>query len=398
MSYVMGGMAIGGGILGMMGRDKNKTITTNSNTSNQGQSTWAPHPQLLPAYGGMLDHLNRMGQTPTPFFPGATYVGPSGPTMQGVNMGMSSMPYYEQGAQGMRAAGGQYGQAGAMAPGVANQFGQAGGAYGNAGQAFNMAVPGQLGALGTALGNYDFLSRSADVANNPYVQGQADAMKRTVNQNFSENLLPAINQGANQVNALGSSRHALAQAQGAERTAEQLSRGLADLYGGAYGQGLSAQQSALGQLGNMQAGFARPGETMARGAQMMQNRANMGLQGMGALGQGAGYTERGAQAFGAGGDMLNRGATNALAYGNVVQGHQREALNDAIRRHQYQFQEPRERFLALGNMMGMFQPMGTGHTTGVGNGQGVQPNANYQSGPQAFLGGAFAGAGMGSKF
>jgi hypothetical protein len=286
-----------------------------------------------------------------------------------------------------------------------------------------------LGALGTALGNYDFFSRSADVANNPYVQGQADAMRRAVTQNFKEDLLPAINQGANQVNALGSSRHGLAQAQGAERTAEQLSRGLADLYGGAYGQGLSAQQSALGQLGNMQAGFARPGETLARraqmgdqaaqlglqaanagerGALMMQNRATMGSQGMDvmgrgadynkqamdAMGRGAGYTERGGQAVGAAGDLINRGARNALNYGQVAEGYQGRALADAMARHQYQYQEPWQRANMISNALAQFQPMGTGNTSGAGTGAGVMPNPGYQSPGQALMGGAFAGAGM----
>lgn len=466
MAFALAPLAIGAGIGalgGLMGRDSNQSISTSSNQNSRGQSTWAPHAQTQPAYGGMLDTINRMGQTPTPFFPGQTYVGPSAATQQGVNMGMSSMPYYQQGAQGLQAAGGQYGQAGAMAPGVANsynaagamapgvanQYGQAGnayggaaglygnaaggllgarGAYGDAGQAFGAAVPGQLGALGTAMGNYGMLSNAADVANNPYVSGMADTIQSRMNRNLQDQIA-GINSGAANVSAMGGSRHGALQGKAVGDTNQAIGENLANLYGNAYGQGLGAQQNALGQLGNMQAGFARPGETLARradmgttaaqlglqaanagaqGAGMMENRAGMGLQGMNAMGQGAGYnqqamdamgsgagyTQRGGQAVGAAGDMINQGAQNALNYGQVAEGYQGRALADAMARHQYQYQEPWQRMNMVSNALGAFNPMGTGNTSGAGSGTGTMPNPQYQSPGQALMGGALAGAGM----
>jgi hypothetical protein len=141
---------------------------------------------------------------------------------------------------------------------------------------------------------------------------------------------------------------------------------------------------------------------------MLQNRATMGSQGMDvmgrgadynkqamdAMGQGAGYTQRGGEAFGGAGNLLNQGARNALNYGQVAEGYQGQALADAMARHQYQYQEPWQRAHMISNALGIFQPMGTGNTSGAGTGAGVMPNPNYQSIGQALAGGAFAGAGL----
>lgn len=446
--------AVVGGAMGYMGRDKNKNINTSSSNSGSSQGTWTPHPDLLPGYGFLGENALHLMQQPVPYFPGRTSAGPSKATQAGIEMGMGSLPWYNQGAEGLGKAGGMfgdaaqfgrqgmdlfggaanmYGNAGNMAPGVANAYGLAqgmgqgvAGQYSRAGNAYYGAMPGQRGVLDTALGNYGFLSKAADVANNPYVQGQADAMKRTVNQNFKENLLPTINGGANQVNALGSSRHGVAQAQGAERTAEQLSRGLADLYGNAYGQGLGAQQNALGQLGNMQQGFTTIGDTAAKaaamgrqGMQTMGEAAGYGERGMNAMGQGADYLSRGGQQYGLGmdqlgrsaglqreggraygeaGDIINRGAQAALGYGQGIEGYQQREIDDAMRRYAYQYQEPYTRMNNLMQILGFMQPMGTQYGSSVGNGMGMMPNPNFQSPFQAILGGALGGAQLGGMF
>jgi len=231
-------------------------------------------------------------------------------------------------------------------------------------------------------------------------------MASRLNQNFKEQLLPSINQGANQVNALGSSRHALAQAQGSERTQEQLSRGLADLYGGSYQSGLGAQQTALGQTGAMLRNQLAPAEAIGQAARERQ-------MGMGTLGQGGLYLQQGAQGLQQGqqdyvGNIMNalglgRGMVeSAYGTGDRARGFQQQALQDAMARYAYQYQEPWSRLGQTANVAGFLQPLGvqygSGANLGESSGIGTGANPNYQSAGQAFLGGAMSGASLGASF
>ena len=116
----------------------------------------------------------------------------------------------------------------------------------NAAQA---AIPGMRGAANTALGNYGFLSRAADVANNPYVQGMMGNNRAAAQRSLTEDFLPAL---GNQSQAAGGME---GPGRGSRRawppTAQcapcwEANNSLAM---GAYSQGLGAQQSALGSLG-----------------------------------------------------------------------------------------------------------------------------------------------------
>ena len=439
---VVGGSALAGGVMGMAGRDKNKTLSQtqqgSSGGTSQSQSTFVPNPAAMPLYGMVAGQGQNFMQQPVPFFPGQTYGGPSAADQIGDALNMGMLPFMGEaamrlyGGAGASQAGygaandmfgraaavapgasGAYGNAAAMAPGVANAFGNAAGAYGSGAGA-------QAWMLPDANRNFAFLSNAADVANNPYVNAQADAMASRLNQNFKEQLLPSINQGANQVNALGSSRHALAQAQGSERTQEQLSRGLADLYGGAYQSGLGAQQAALGQTGAMLRNQLAPAEALGQAARERQ-------LGMGVTALGGDYLTKGMDVFGQGGQYLQQGAQglqqgqqdyasnimnalglgrgmveNAYGTGQRSRDFQQQALQDAMARYAYQYQEPWSRLGQAAKVAGFLQPLGvqygSGANLGESSGIGTGANPNYQSAGQAFLGGAMSGASLGASF
>ena len=86
-----------------------------------------------------------------------------------------------------------------------------------------------------------------DVANNPYVNAQADAITAKTTQNLLENILPQLRNNAtgNALYAGGGSRAGLAEGQAVGRTNEALTGALAQLYGGAYNAGLGATNTAI---------------------------------------------------------------------------------------------------------------------------------------------------------
>jgi hypothetical protein len=294
----------------------------------------------MPIYGFLAGNTQNLMQNPAPFFPGQTYVSPSGATQQAVNMGMNGMPYYYGGSDWLGASAG-------LAPG---------------------AIAGQQGLLGTSGGNYDFLSGAADVANNPYVQDMLAANAQQVNQQLTENWLPAVNQGAASVNALGSSRQGIAQAQAVERAAQQLANANSSTMLNAYGQGLGAQQTALGQTGNMLQALTAPMQTGAYAGNLM----------------------------GQAGNMLQQGAQGALGWGQTVEGYQQAALNDAMARHQYQYDAPWINMQNAGNMLQYLYPLGTTTESGSRTGTNSQtaPNPGYMSPYQSAMGGASLGYGL----
>ena len=147
-------------------------------------------------------------------------------------------------------------------------------------QALYGAIPGMNQVGNTAMDNYGFLSKAADVANNPYVQGMVGANQQSVNKQLTEQWLPAITGSAvgTGSGALGSSRAGLAQGNAVGNAAQQLGQANAGLLNTAYGQGLSAQQGALSSLGALQQGLLMPAQAMQQAGQQMegyeQNRLN----------------------------------------------------------------------------------------------------------------------------
>jgi hypothetical protein len=405
--------SLGSAAIGYLGQQSaNKSAEKIANTpqtsasSNESQSSFVPNPMANPLYEYIGGLAQQMGATPTPYFPGQTYVGPSAPTQLGTALEMGMVPFGLQAAQrvyggadasqgGYGAANGLFGQAAGMAPGVSNAFNNAAGAYG-------MGAGAQAGMLPGANSNFAFLSNAANVAENPYVNAQADAMTRRLNQNFREQLLPSINQGANQVNALGSSRHALAQAQGSERTQEQLARGLADLYGGAYQSGLGAQQTALGQTGAMLRNQLAPADALGQAARERQ-------MGMDVFGRGGQYLQQGAQGLQQGqqdyaNNVLNawnaaQGSLgNLYSAGGRVEDYQQRALQDAIGRFTHRYAEPWDRLGMLGSAAQFLSPLGTNYSNSAGTGAASGPAAATSSpwlaAGQGAIGGGMLGMGL----
>ena len=324
---------------------QNTSGTQNTTQSQQGTSTTGPWGPISGYLQQLAGDVSGMGNRSTPYFPGQGYVSPSSATQQGVNMGMSAMPYYQGAASQAAGASPTFNTSANMAMG---------------------AIPTQQGINNVSLGNYGFLSNAADVANNPYVQGQLGANQRQVTQALNEQWLPQINSGAQEVNALGSTRHGVAQAQGIERAANQLANTNASTMLGAYGQGLTAQQNALGQTGNVLANQLAPAQAAGYAGQQQ-------LAGAGAQGQAAGY--------------LGQGAESALGYGQNVEGYQQQALDDAINRFNYQYEEPWQRAQNVGNLIGnLFGNYGTTTSSQTGTSQQAQNQTGRSSGFGAKVG------------
>jgi len=361
-----------GALAGLAGRDSDKTVGQSSrgsrSSSSQSQGSWSPHPYAHPFYGFGAEQGGYLTQNPVPFFPGQTYVGPSAPTQLGVAAQMQASQMGLEGAQNA------YGQAGASQP-----------YYGLGAQLLGRGAGAQANAAGTALGNYNFLSGAADVANNPYVQNQLRANERSVQKNLLESVIPQIEGRSAASGMLGSSADALRQGQALGDAAEALANTNASTMLNAYGQGLGAQQQALGSLSGLQQGFAAPGTTLGSAGTMVNQGVTDYLRNIG-----------GAQS------VANSAITGMGNAGQAVEGYQDQALRDSMQRFGYQYQEPYQRLQLTQGLAGLFQPMGTTYGSqagyGANSGYGMGANPNYQSPLQAVLGGASAGAGIGSYF
>lgn len=214
------------------------------------------------------------------------------------------------------------------------------------------------GAAGIAGQNYGELSgqQMTDVASNPYVQAMMGANQQQVKEGLLRNAIPAINQQFEAGNSLGSSRHGLMQGQAIGDAAQALANANAGTMLGAYGQGLQTRLGALGNLGSVQQGYAAPA------------------------------------------GMMGQAAGQAYQAGQGVEGYQQAALQDAMDRWNFQYQEPLQRLGILQQGINALQPLGTryGSDTSYSQGAeaGTEPNPAYQSPFQAALGGAMSGAGL----
>lgn len=283
----------------MGGSSSGRATQTGSGTTNSwgtGASSWVPHSSTDPLYSGVLQNLYTLGNTPTQYYPGQTYVSPS-------ELTRASMDTAEAAANQFIGAGQQAQQAAGYQQGVANTAGQ----------------------------NYNFLSNAADVGSNPYVQDMLGVNASNVNQQLQEQWLPSLRTASARAGGLGSSRAQLGESQAVERTANQLANANKDLLLSAYGQGLGAQQSALGQTNALQQAYANPAATQA---------------------QGGAYTN---QAMG-----IQAGA------GQTAESYQQKALDDAMDRYYYQFEEPWERMGRVANYLPLFADMGTGYHSQTG--------------------------------
>ena len=134
-------------------------------------------------------------------------------------------------------------------------------------QSWNMGrqAAGTLGSLAaTGVQNYNFLSRAADVANNPYVQGMMQNNRAAAQRSLTEDFLPALGNQAQAAGGMGGSRQGVAQGMATDRVAKSMLEANNSLAMGAYSQGLGAQQNALSGLGALQTAQLAP--SLAYGA------------------------------------------------------------------------------------------------------------------------------------
>lgn len=373
-----------GAAAGLAGRNKNKTTTTSSYGWDVGTRYATPYGPAQGIYNKYIKQLFLASQRPLQYYPKQGYVGPSDATKQAWGLQLGAVPYYTGGAQMASQGVPLYGQgAGMMMQGTNPMMLGAGMMGGAAGQ--------QAGILGTSGQNFGQLSTAADVANNPWVQGQLGANAQQVGQQLRESWLPAIQQGAAGGRAMGSSRQGIAQGQGIERAAQQLANTNAATMLGAYGQGLGAQQYALGQTGAMLGAQTAPAQTMFEGGQMMGAAGQQAAAAGGLYGQGAAQ-------MGQAGNLQQQGAGAAYGAGGSREMYQQRKLDNAMRRWEFNQMEPWQRLSMIQGGLNTFLPFATEENRSEGSRSTTGPNPYYQSPLQAALGGAAMGMGMYNSF
>lgn len=269
-------------------------------TTTQKADPWSGvQPYLTSAYQQAAE-LYKPGAGPQ-YYPGSTVAPVSGMEQFGTNMMVNATPQIEGAAQsaqwgltnminssqGAAGSGGYY--AGQGAAGMGNLAAQTQGGVGGALGAMNsLGAYGSSGVTqqgtGGALDAMGQLNQAGDFQNNPAFQQALQSAIRPVTQNFQEQVMPAIQQGAQGAGQMGGSRQGIAEgiaARGYQDTVGDIS---ANMGNAAYAQGLQALQ-ASGQLGQGLAGMGL-GATGQAG-QLGQGLANLSgsmQSGMGNLG------------------------------------------------------------------------------------------------------------------
>lgn len=96
---------------------------------------------------------------------------------------------------------------------------------------------------------------------NPYLKAQGDAVTRQATDNLTNNILPALRSGSvvsGGFNSGGNTRFGLAQGTAVGNTNKDITDALANLYGGAYQNGLSTLQSAIAANPSVMQGLLVP--------------------------------------------------------------------------------------------------------------------------------------------
>src|SRR5690606_7249363 len=93
-------------------------------------------------------------------------------------------------------------------------------------------------------------------------RAQGDAITQTATDNLLQNILPSLRSGsvvASGFNSGGNTRFGLAQGQAVGNTNQDITQALANLYGGAYQNGLQTLQSAIAANPQVMQGLLAPG-------------------------------------------------------------------------------------------------------------------------------------------
>lgn len=296
------------------------------------------------------------------------------------------------------------------------QANQASGGYGTAANAAGtLAGYGTSGGVqaGTS-GQMDAMTRlmnAGDPSSNQYVANAINSAIRPVTQNFQEQVMPAIRQGAQAAGQMGSSRQGIAEgiaARGYQDTVGDIS---SNMMNQAYNQGLQAMNSA-GQLGQglTAQGLGALGQSGSLGQGLAglssNNLANAGNLAQGFTGLGAGLQSQLANLGqqGQNNALTSLGQSQALAGavqnanllpGQAMQGigqqltaDQQAQINADMAKYNYGQNLP---YSMLSDYMQLLQGAPGGQTSSSQSGGG----GNRLTGA---LGGAATGAALGSAF
>lgn len=113
------------------------------------------------------------------------------------------------------------------------------------------AATGQGNALGNSAFNAQQFMLSPDILNpntNPYLAQHGNNIATTMNQNFTDTVLPALRSGDTMTSgpyAGGNTRAGIAEGLASSRNSQAVGNSVTDLYNRAYGQGLGAMTSAV---------------------------------------------------------------------------------------------------------------------------------------------------------
>ena len=101
------------------------------------------------------------------------------------------------------------------------------------------------------IGAQQNLLNAGGAGGNPVLQGNIDQLSNQLNRNFTEQINPTITGEAINSGGLGGGRQGVAQGIAARGTQEAIAQGTQALQSNAFGQSLQANQSAIGNLGNL---------------------------------------------------------------------------------------------------------------------------------------------------
>lgn len=336
-------------------------------TTTQKADPWSGVQPFLTSGYQQLYGMYQPGQGPQ-YFPGST-VAQSDPLMNiGSDMQMQHLNQIE--GVGNTAGNTNQAMAGLSGAGAGSGLGTANSAMQQLNGYGGMSSIGGLGALNAMNG----LQQAGDPANNPYFNAAVQSAIRPVTQNFQEQVLPGINQGAQEAGQFGGSRQGIAQGLAARGYTDTIGDIATNMGNSAYAQGLQAQQAA-GQLG---LGFAGQG----LGALSSAGQLGSSLYGTGLTGQGQSQALAGSAqaALGAGGALVNQ-------IGQQRTDMTQAQLNDQVNRWNYQQNLP---YTMISDYLSMLNGAQGGSTVAQQSGGS---SGNRMTGA---LGGAATGAALGT--
>jgi hypothetical protein len=357
--------------------------------SGGGGGTQTVRTELDPAIRPFVEYGLREAQAqyqqgPLEFFPGQTYIGPSGMTQQGMQMAQ------QRALQGSPLVQGAQQTVGAVQTAINPALGAFGDVYGRAmndpsAGFYQQMMGGQFGNMATAPTAQT--AAGAYLGGNPFFQGAFQPAARAAQDVFNQGI-QGVSSQASQAGRYGSG--AMGQLQ--DRASTQFAQSLSDVAGQLafqnYSQERGLQEAAMGRLGAL---GQQDIQNMLSGAQNLSGITQQGLQTQLAAAGGMGQTAasdfaRQLQAAGMAPTLAAQDYADIqrlIDLGQMQEGYQEMALADAMNRFNFQQAAPQASLQSyLSAAFG--SPMGA---------QTSQPIFRNQLGGAAF--GGLAGAGLG---